>query len=175
MSETTPPQNLRFEYRWRRSVKSTLNKRAQIETLMSQRHCTVHRRVLRTLSGWPEATWAAWATSDLHEMVIFWSKIDFFKKYPDRSESVIYDQEMYQSLQFSDFKLDRWTFTMFLEDPKKHHFFEHKVNFCSTVKFCKMYPDSCKSVTFDQEIRQRAEFCYFNVDWLTFIMIFEDF
>ena len=25
--------------------------------------------------------------SDLHEMVIFWSKIDFFKKCPDRSES----------------------------------------------------------------------------------------
>ena len=55
-------------------------------------------------------------------MDIFWSKIDFSKKCSDRSESVVYDQEMSQSVRFSDFKLDRWTFSMFSEDPKNYNF-----------------------------------------------------
>ena len=63
--------------------------------------------------------------SDSHEMVIFWSKIDFFKKCPDRSESVIYDQEMSQSVQFIDFKLDWWTFIMFPEELKNYKFLTH--------------------------------------------------
>jgi hypothetical protein len=43
-------------------------------------------------------------------------------KCPDRSESVTHDQEMSQSVQYSDFKPDWWTFSMFLEQLKNYKF-----------------------------------------------------
>ena len=54
--------------------------------------------------------------------LFFLVKIDFSKKCTDRSQSVIYDQEMSQSVQFSDFKLDRLTFSMFLKQLKNYKF-----------------------------------------------------
>ena len=68
-------------------------------------------------------------------MVIFSSKIDFAKKCPDRFESVIYDQEMSRSVQFSDFKLDRWTFNMFPEDLKTYKILNTWLTFAQKQTF----------------------------------------
>ena len=51
-------------------------------------------------------------------MVSLKSKMNFFKKFPHRSESVMYNQEMSQSVQFSFFKLDWCTKGMFPEHFK---------------------------------------------------------
>ena len=85
-----------------------------------------------------------------------------FKKCTDRSESVIYDQEMFQSVQFSHFQLDRWTSSLFTEELKNYKFRAHGQLF--GVKFFKQLSDRCESVIYDQEMFQSAQFSDFKLD-----------
>ena len=51
-------------------------------------------------------------------MVIVGSKINFCQEHLDRCENVAGGQEMAQSVQFCDFKLDWWTFDVLLKNAQ---------------------------------------------------------
>ena len=71
-----------------------------------------------------------------HEMIFFCSKIAVFKKCPDRSKSVIYDQEITCSVHYSDFKLNWLILRVFHKVSKKVKIFLKKNKFLGrTNKF----------------------------------------
>ena len=53
----------------------------------------------------------------------FVKKRFFFQKCPDRSQSVIYEQEITYSVQYSDFKLNRKILRVFYEVTKNMQFY----------------------------------------------------
>ena len=78
--------------------------------------------ILSSIGGLMLCLLKSWKVTNFEHMANFWSKVNFFKKCPNRFESVICDQEMSQSVQYSDFKPDWWTFSMFLEQLKNYKF-----------------------------------------------------
>ena len=81
---------------------------------------------------------------------------------------------MSQNVQFSDFKLDRWTFSVLSPEELTITTFEHMVNFWSKVKIFKKFSDRCERIIFDQEMSQSVQFSDFKIDRLTFNMFPEE-